>query len=149
VYVPSIKAQEAPSIVGSSPLYGLSGGTGWINSQALTAEQLKGKVVLVDFWDYSCINCIRAIPYVRAWAEKYKDSGLVVIGVRTPEFDVESRHDSSVPSLTRNQLRREGWSAVGHLPCSALVSLPDLHDPPSSSCSLQDSHSPQLGFSER
>src|ERR1700677_3637121 len=80
------KAQEPPSIVGSSPLPGLSGATGWINSAPLTAKELKGKVDLVDFWDYSCINCIRAIPYVRAWAEKYKDSGLVVIGVHTPEF---------------------------------------------------------------
>jgi thiol-disulfide isomerase/thioredoxin len=82
-------AQEPPSIVGTSPLPGLSGATGWINSPPLTAKQLKGKVVLVDFWDYSCINCIRAIPYVRAWADKYKDSGLVVIGVHTPEFDIE------------------------------------------------------------
>src|SRR5271156_287129 len=71
------KAQGPPSIVGSSPLYGLSGATGWINSKPLTTKQLKGKVVLVDFWTYSCINCLRAIPYVRAWAEKYKDSGLV------------------------------------------------------------------------
>src|SRR5580700_5231806 len=70
------KAQEPPSIVGSSPLYGLSGATGWINSPPLTAKELKGKVVLVDFWTYSCINCLRAVPYVRAWADKYKDSGL-------------------------------------------------------------------------
>jgi thiol-disulfide isomerase/thioredoxin len=83
------KAEEPPSIVGSSPLYGLSGATGWINSAPLTAKELKGKVVLVDFWDYSCINCIRSIPYIRAWADKYKDSGLVVIGVHTPEFDIE------------------------------------------------------------
>ncbi len=82
-------AQEPPRIVGSSPLYGLSGATGWINSAPQNAKQLKGKVVLVDFWDYSCINCIRAIPYIRAWADKYKDSGLVVIGVHTPEFDIE------------------------------------------------------------
>jgi thiol-disulfide isomerase/thioredoxin len=84
-----IEAQEPPSIVGTSPLPGLSGATEWINSPPLTAKQLKGKVVLVDFWDYSCINCIRAIPYINAWAEKYKDSGLVVIGVHTPEFDIE------------------------------------------------------------
>jgi thiol-disulfide isomerase/thioredoxin len=83
------EAQEPPSIVGTSPLYGLSGATGWINSAPLTAKELKGKVVLIDFWDYSCINCIRAIPYIRAWADKYKDSGLVVIGVHTPEFDIE------------------------------------------------------------
>jgi thiol-disulfide isomerase/thioredoxin len=89
VSAPSIAAQEPPSMIGSSPLYGLSGATGWINSTPLTAKQLKGKVVLVDFWDYSCINCIRAIPYIRAWADKYKDDGLVVIGVHTPEFDIE------------------------------------------------------------
>jgi thiol-disulfide isomerase/thioredoxin len=88
---PLVKAQEPQSIIGSSPLYGLSGATGWINSPPLTAKQLKGKVVLVDFWAYSCINCIRAVPYVRAWAEKYKDSGLVVIGVHTPEFDFEKQ----------------------------------------------------------
>ncbi len=85
------KAQEPPSIVGSSPLGGLSGATGWINSKPLTAKDLKGKVVLVDFWTYSCINCLRAVPYVRAWADKYKDSGLVVIGVHTPEFDFETQ----------------------------------------------------------
>lgn len=83
------EAQQAPSIVGSSPLYGLSGATGWINSKPLTAKELKGKVVLVDFWTYSCINCLRSLPYMRAWADKYKDSGLVVIGVHTPEFDFE------------------------------------------------------------
>ena len=85
------EAQEPSSIVGSSPLYGLSGATGWINSPPLNAKQLKGKVVLVDFWTYSCINCLRSVPYVRAWAEKYKDSGLVVIGVHTPEFDFEKQ----------------------------------------------------------
>ncbi len=67
----------------------LSGATAWINSPPLTAEQLKGKVVLIDFWTYSCINCLRTLPYIRAWAEKYKDSGLVVIGVHTPEFPFE------------------------------------------------------------
>jgi thiol-disulfide isomerase/thioredoxin len=84
-------AEEPPSIVGSSPLYGLSGATGWINSKPLTAKELKGKVVLVDFWTYSCINCLRSLPYIRAWWDKYKDSGLVVIGVHTPEFDFEKQ----------------------------------------------------------
>jgi thiol-disulfide isomerase/thioredoxin len=83
------KAQEPPSIVGSSPLYGLSRATGWINSPPLSGKQLKGKVVLVDFWTYSCINCLRSLPYMKAWADKYKDQGLVVIGVHTPEFDFE------------------------------------------------------------
>jgi cytochrome c biogenesis protein CcdA/thiol-disulfide isomerase/thioredoxin len=69
----------------------LDGAVEWLNSPRLTMEQLKGKVVLVDFWTYSCINCIRTIPYVRAWAEKYKDQGLVVIGVHAPEFAFEKK----------------------------------------------------------
>jgi cytochrome c biogenesis protein CcdA/thiol-disulfide isomerase/thioredoxin len=72
----------------------LAGATEWLNSPPLTAEALKGKVVLIDFWTYSCINCLRAIPYVRAWAEKYKDHGLVVIGVHTPEFAFERKVDN-------------------------------------------------------
>jgi cytochrome c biogenesis protein CcdA/thiol-disulfide isomerase/thioredoxin len=67
----------------------LAGATEWLNSPPLTPEGLKGKVVVIDFWTYSCINCLRSIPYVRAWAEKYKDHGLVVIGVHTPEFAFE------------------------------------------------------------
>jgi cytochrome c biogenesis protein CcdA/thiol-disulfide isomerase/thioredoxin len=67
----------------------LAGATEWLNSPPLPAEALKGKVVVVDFWTYSCINCLRSIPYVRAWAEKYKDQGLVVIGVHAPEFAFE------------------------------------------------------------
>jgi thiol-disulfide isomerase/thioredoxin len=67
----------------------LTGATEWLNSSPLSAEALKGKVVVVDFWTYSCINCLRSIPYVRAWAEKYKDQGLVVIGVHAPEFAFE------------------------------------------------------------
>jgi len=69
----------------------LNGAVDWLNSEPLTMEQLRGKVVLVDFWTYSCINCIRTIPYVRAWAEKYKEQGLVVIGVHTPEFAFEKK----------------------------------------------------------
>jgi thiol-disulfide isomerase/thioredoxin len=63
--------------------------TEWINSPPLTAEGLQGKVVLVQFWTYSCVNWIRTLPYVRAWAEKYRDQGLVVIGVHSPEFGFE------------------------------------------------------------
>ncbi|MCZ4090896.1 cytochrome c biogenesis protein DipZ [Sinorhizobium psoraleae] len=69
----------------------LDGAVEWLNSEPLTTEQLRGKVVLVDFWTYSCINCIRTIPYVRAWAEKYRDQGLIVIGVHAPEFAFEKR----------------------------------------------------------
>ena len=87
-----MKAAEAPAskalpVEGSLP--SLSGAVEWLNSPPLTPDELKGKVVLVDFWTYSCINCLRSIPYVRAWADKYKDQGLVVIGVHAPEFAFE------------------------------------------------------------
>ncbi len=66
----------------------------WINSDPLTLDSLKGKVVLVDFWTYSCINCIRTLPYLKSWHEKYSDNGLVIIGVHTPEFFFEEEHDN-------------------------------------------------------
>jgi cytochrome c biogenesis protein CcdA/thiol-disulfide isomerase/thioredoxin len=69
----------------------LDGAVEWLNSPPLTTEQLRGKVVLVDFWTFACINCIHTVPYVRAWAEKYKDQGLVVIGVHAPEFAFERK----------------------------------------------------------
>jgi thiol-disulfide isomerase/thioredoxin len=74
---------------GHLPSFG--GATTWLNSAPLTAESLRGRPVLVQFWTYTCINWLRTLPYVRAWAEKYRDSGLVVIGVHTPEFPFE--HD--------------------------------------------------------
>jgi cytochrome c biogenesis protein CcdA/thiol-disulfide isomerase/thioredoxin len=67
----------------------LAGAAEWLNGAPLAAGQLRGKIVLVDFWTYSCINCLRAIPYVRAWDERYRKDGLVVIGVHTPEFAFE------------------------------------------------------------
>jgi cytochrome c biogenesis protein CcdA/thiol-disulfide isomerase/thioredoxin len=79
----------------------LDGAVTWINSPPLTREALRGKVVLVDFWTYSCINCLRSLPYVRAWAEKYKDQGLVVIGVHTPEFAFE-RDEANVRKAVRD-----------------------------------------------
>jgi cytochrome c biogenesis protein CcdA/thiol-disulfide isomerase/thioredoxin len=88
---PTAQAEKLP-IEGVMP--SLSGAVAWLNSPPLTVEALKGKVVLVDFWTYSCINCLRAIPYVRAWAEKYKDQGLVVIGVHAPEFAFEKNVDN-------------------------------------------------------
>ena len=71
----------------------------WLNSPPLTAEALRGKVVLVEFWTYTCINWLRQLPYVRAWAEKYKDRGLVVIGVHTPEFPFEKNLDNVRPAV--------------------------------------------------
>lgn len=72
----------------------LGGATGWLNSQPLTSTGLRGKVILVEFWTYTCINWRRQLPFVRAWAEKYKDQGLVVIGVHSPEFDFEKNVDN-------------------------------------------------------
>jgi thiol-disulfide isomerase/thioredoxin len=72
----------------------LGSATEWLNSQPLTAASLRGKVVLVDFWTYTCINWLRSLPYVRAWAEKYKNQGLVVIGVHAPEFAFEKNVDN-------------------------------------------------------
>jgi cytochrome c biogenesis protein CcdA/thiol-disulfide isomerase/thioredoxin len=79
---------------GPQMLPDLSSAVAWFNSPPLNRDDLKGKVVLVDFWTYSCINCLRTLPYIRAWAEKYKDSGLVVIGVHTPEFAFEKDQDN-------------------------------------------------------
>src|SRR6478752_6935196 len=78
---------------GALPVIGklppLDGATEWINSPPLTADGLRGHVVVIDFWTYSCINCLRALPYVKAWYEKYRDKGLVVIGIHAPEFAFE------------------------------------------------------------
>jgi thiol-disulfide isomerase/thioredoxin len=67
------------------------GATGWLNSQPLTAADLRGKTVLANFWTYTCVNWLRQLPYLRAWAGKYADHNLIVIGVHTPEFSFE--HD--------------------------------------------------------
>jgi thiol-disulfide isomerase/thioredoxin len=72
-------------------LASLDGATGWLNSQPLATADLRGKVVLIDFWTYTCINWLRTLSYVRAWAGKYEEQGLVVVGVHTPEFPFE--HD--------------------------------------------------------
>ena len=72
----------------------LSGIVGWINSPPLTLSELKGKVVLIDFWTYSCINCLRTLPYLKNWYHDYKDDGFVIIGVHTPEFAFEKDYDN-------------------------------------------------------
>ena len=76
------------------PMPSLDGATGWLSSQPLSAAALRGNVVLVDFCTYTCINWLRELPYVRAWAGKYKDRGLVVLGVHTPEFEFEKDVDN-------------------------------------------------------
>jgi thiol-disulfide isomerase/thioredoxin len=73
----------------SAPLASVLTAQKWLNTEPLRPENLRGKVVLVNFWTFTCVNWLRTLPYIRAWAEKYKDRGLVVIGVHTPEFNVE------------------------------------------------------------
>ena len=73
----------------------------WFNSPPLTMDHLKGKVVLVDFWTYSCINCIRTLPYITAWDKKYRDKGLVIVGVHSPEFEFEKKPDNVRAAIAR------------------------------------------------
>src|SRR4051812_1529557 len=84
---------ESLPVEGSMP--SLSGATSWLNGPALTSTGLRGKVVLVDFWTFSCINSLRPLPYLRAWAAKYQKQGLVVLGVQSPEFAFE-RDDGNI-----------------------------------------------------
>src|SRR5215831_20406643 len=86
------RAKDLLPVEGRMPSF--DGATGWLNSPPLTAGGLRGKVVLISFWTYTCINWLRSLPYVRAWAEQYKPHGLVVIGVHTPEFVFERNVDN-------------------------------------------------------
>ena len=85
--------EELSKVRGKLPMQGkapeFAGITQWINSPPLTMEKLRGKVVLIDFWTYSCINCLRTLPYLKAWDTAYRDKGLVIVGVHTPEFEFE------------------------------------------------------------
>jgi len=72
----------------------LNGGIGWINSKPLKISELRGKVVLIDFFEYTCVNCLRTLPYLKEWHKRYKDAGLVIIGVHTPEFDFSAEFEN-------------------------------------------------------
>jgi cytochrome c biogenesis protein CcdA/thiol-disulfide isomerase/thioredoxin len=91
----NVQPTPAPDFVGLGP---------WINSQPLSLADLKGKVVLVDFWTYSCINCVRTLPYVEKWYETYKDKGLVVIGIQAPEFSFEKVEGNVRAAVKQNGL---------------------------------------------
>lgn len=80
------------------------GVTQWLNSPELTLEELKGKVVLVDFWTYTCINCLRTLPYLRDWNAKYASRGLVIVGVHSPEFQFEHDEDNVREAMIREQV---------------------------------------------
>jgi thiol-disulfide isomerase/thioredoxin len=87
-----LTASAAP--VDEGPMPSLDGAVGWLNSPPLSRKSLRGKVVLVNFWTYTCINSLRPQPYIKGWAAKYKDSGLVVIGAHTPEFSFEKQREN-------------------------------------------------------
>jgi cytochrome c biogenesis protein CcdA/thiol-disulfide isomerase/thioredoxin len=85
-------ARAAPPVEGELPSF--AGAAAWLNSPPLTPQELRGRVVLVDFWTYSCINCLRSLPYIKAWNERYKDHGLTIVGVHSPEFAFEKDEDN-------------------------------------------------------
>lgn len=88
--IEKLETPSSPSaLIAAETMPPLAGANQWLNSPALSSESLRGKVVLVDFWTYSCINCLRTLPYLKAWHEKYRAQGLVIIGVHTPEFAFE------------------------------------------------------------
>jgi thiol-disulfide isomerase/thioredoxin len=94
IRVPFLHGFSSGEIGGQAELASLGRANEWLNSPPLTPAALRGKVVLIDFWTYTCINWLRTAPYVRAWAEKYKDQGLEVIGVHAPEFAFEKNIDN-------------------------------------------------------
>ena len=113
---------EDPTEQNTRPVPEFAGISAWLNSPPLTTEGLRGKVVLVQFWTYSCINCLRTLPYVTKWHEQYKDKGLVVVGVHTPEFAFEKERANVETAIKRlgitypvaqdNQYRT--WRAFGN-----------------------------------
>lgn len=117
-----VKLQPVVMTEPSSQLPSLSGGTGWINGDPLTSDSLRGKVVLIDFWTWDCINCQHTLPYVRDWAKKYQSQGLVVIGVHTPEYPWEKPLASVQKAVTKWQLpyrvvtdnNYQIWNAFGN-----------------------------------
>ncbi|MDV0594656.1 MULTISPECIES: cytochrome c biogenesis protein/redoxin [unclassified Enterobacter] len=117
-----VKLQPVVLTEPSSQLPSLSGGTGWINGDSVTSESLRGKVVLIDFWTWDCINCQHTLPHVRDWATKYQSQGLVVIGVHTPEYPWEKPLSSVKNAVNKWQLpyrvvtdnNYQIWNAFGN-----------------------------------
>ena len=88
------KTQSKPALASEGDLPSFDGATTWLSSAPLSSAELRGKVVAIQFWTYTCVNWMRTLPYVRAWADKYRESGLVVVGVHTPEFSFEHKVDN-------------------------------------------------------
>jgi thiol-disulfide isomerase/thioredoxin len=95
----SLRPKVDPNHLAVGPLVPPIAGTGWANSAPLSSAQLDGKVVLYDFWTYSCINCVDTIPYLRSWYERYRSDGFVVVGIHTPEFDFEMNHANVLQAI--------------------------------------------------
>jgi len=110
----SLVGVRAPGFVGDSD--------DWINTEPLTMEELRGRLVLVDFWDYTCINCIRTLPYLKEWHARYKDKGLVIVGIHTPEFGFAKERESVEQAIARFGIEYpvlldsnyENWNAYGN-----------------------------------
>jgi thiol-disulfide isomerase/thioredoxin len=117
--LPDAAASAAP-VPHAAPEF--AGIDNWINSAPLTLQQLRGKVVLVDFWTYDCINCQHVLPYLKDWHARYRDQGLVVVGVHTPEYGFERNLDNVKTAVRRNGItypvaqdnRYATWSAYGN-----------------------------------
>ena len=121
ISLPAMEGANAAEMT-ARPAPSLDGGETWLNSPPLTTADLKGKVVLVDFWTYDCINCLNHLPSVRAWHDKYKDQGLVVVGVHTPEFAYERSTKNVQDAIKRLQVKHAVvqdnqfaiWRALGN-----------------------------------
>lgn len=127
LFVNSLTSQQAvapvlPPVQGGETAPELQGIAGYINTEPFNLSDYRGKVILVDFWTYSCINCIRTLPYLTAWDEKYRDKGLVIIGVHTPEFEFEKNYDNVQKAVMKNNIEYavvldndyQTWRAYGN-----------------------------------
>lgn len=101
--IQSAKLQDA--LKNPYPAPEISGIKSWLNSKPLTISSLKGKVVLIDFWTYSCINCLRTLPYITKWDQTYRDKGLIIIGIHAPEFEFEKNADNVQNAIKRNNVK--------------------------------------------
>ncbi|MBI4895301.1 MAG: thioredoxin family protein [Candidatus Aenigmarchaeota archaeon] len=97
-YQTKLEKSSLPDLGKSAELTGIKG---WINTEPFNLSDLKGKIVLIDFWTYSCINCIRTLPYLKDWYDKYHDKGLVIVGVHTPEFEFEKDYGNVKMAVER------------------------------------------------
>lgn len=105
VFSTGFSASSGPAVADQGKAPEFTNINQWLNSPPLSMRELRGKVVLVDFWTYSCINCINTLPYVKQWHEKYKDQGLVVVGVHTPEFAFEKSTANVQEAIKRFGIR--------------------------------------------